>query len=130
MPHSTGSYRNTRNISQNCFPFFQGYQPLGTVSPALIKVKQSACKIWYKREKQILELQKRPWFESIGQTFGCPRNSIGRRGRSDSWFARTEVTSGLNGWEFDPCCGPANDVINPHCFGCQQNKGRLVTVSI
>ena len=98
-------------------------QPIGTVSPAVTKVKRSACKIWYKKEKEKLNLQKKPWFQTVANTFGCPRNSISRRDRTDVWFARTEVTSGLNGWEYDPCCSPTHAVIDPHCFGCQYNSG-------
>ena len=80
-----------------------------------------ACEQWYEREERILQLHDKPWFEVVGESYGCPQNVLRNRSKTDAWYARAEVALGFNGWQLDPCCG--GTPINNFCQHCRMNKG-------
>ena len=77
------------------------------------------------------------WDTTVGNTFGCPRNSLNRGGVSDATFAELEVTRGLIGWQYDPCCGGTTSEFGYYKLctggrssGCPLNKNEQIDFCI
>ena len=78
---------------------------------------------WFIENEDLREnlAKQNSWQKIVSDRFGCPRNTMGLRGRTDSWFAQMEVRFGW--WSNDPCCPGTENPAFTFCSSCQMNPG-------
>ena len=89
-----------------------------------------ACNTWADEEEK-RDLSRCE--QSLARWYGCPRETNTRvwwwGQREDEWYARTEVSDGVMGWEYDVCCNDqdldssATVSQNGYCNNCEFNPG-------
>ena len=97
--------------------FVAANDPLTTKKPVFTKTETFSCNDWLDVEEEIREMNSggEAWDAAVGKAFPCPVNADG-----DADVAELEVSAGLVGWQYDPCCSKTAHTSTTTIFGFHQ----------